>query len=51
MIRRLYWKLRRRRFCRANGYYCPDCIYHRNIWDKDGVTYRGVKCLYPGIKF
>lgn len=40
------WRYMRdhRRFCKANGYFCPDCIYHEHIFE--GITFRGTRCLY-----
>ena len=43
MFRHLIWRIRKRRFCKAN--ICPDCIYHEHLWD--GVVYRGIRCHYP----
>lgn len=36
------WKRERKAICKANRYYCPDCIYHEFVFD--GVTFRGNKC-------
>lgn len=33
------------RFCKNNGYRCPDCIYHDFIFD--GTVFRGNRCRYP----
>lgn len=45
MFRKLIHRLRKRRFCKANRWFCPDCIYHEHLFD--GVVYRGVRCHYP----
>lgn len=45
MIRRLIQKIKKRRFCKLNGYFCPDCIYHDFIWE--GAIFRGNRCRYP----
>lgn len=45
MLRKLIHRIRKRRFCKANRWYCPDCIYHEHLFD--GVVYRGVRCHYP----
>lgn len=39
MLKKLIDYIRHRRVCRANGYFCPDCIYHEHIFD--GIVYRG----------
>ena len=44
MLKRLIKKIKHRRFCKLNNYYCPDCIYHHFVWD--GVVFRGNVCLY-----
>lgn len=44
-IEKLIWKIQKRRFCKLNGYFCPDCIYHEFIFD--GCIFRGTKCHYP----
>ena len=48
MIRKLMYKLRKRRFCKLNGWFCPDCIYHDFIFE--GAIFRGNKCRYPRHK-
>ena len=45
MFRKLIHRIRKRRFCKANRWFCPDCIYHEHLFD--GVVYRGVRCHYP----
>lgn len=42
MIKRLIDRIRHRRFCKLNGYYCPDCIYHDFIFE--WAVIRGNKC-------
>ena len=38
------WLRRRRikKICKANRYFCPDCIYHEHIFE--GVEFRGTRC-------
>lgn len=38
-------KRRRERFCKLNGYNCPECIYHFHVFD--GPIYRGNWCQFP----
>ena len=45
MVQKVLARLRHRRFCKLNGYYCPDCIYHDFVWD--GIIFRGNRCQYP----
>ena len=45
MIKRIIHKLKHRRFCKANNYFCPDCIYHGFV--RDDITFRGNRCRYP----
>lgn len=45
MFRKLIHRIQKRRFCKANRWFCPDCIYHEHLFD--GVVYRGVRCHYP----
>ena len=45
MIKRIIHKLKHRRFCKLNNYFCPDCIYHNFVWE--GITFRGNRCRYP----
>ena len=45
MIRKLIYKMRKRRFCKLNGWFCPDCIYHDFIFE--GAVFRGNRCRYP----
>jgi len=44
-FRKMMWEMRRRKFCKLNGYNCPECIYHN--WVFDGCIFRGNDCLYP----
>ena len=46
MLKRLIDRIRHRRFCRLNGYYCPDCIYHDFVFE--GSVFRGNKCRWKG---
>lgn len=39
------WK--KRKFCKANRYYCPDCIYHEHVFQ--GLIYRGIRCHYGEV--
>ena len=52
-LRKSLLKLKRRRiyrkFCKLNGYYCPDCIYHNYVWD--GMIFRGNRCGHPYSKY
>ena len=45
MIRKLIYKMRKRRFCKLNNWNCSDCIYHDFVFE--GVTFRGNRCRYP----
>ncbi len=45
LIKRIVHKLKHRRFCKLNNYFCPDCIYHDFVFD--GITFRGNRCRYP----
>lgn len=45
MIRKLIYKIRKRRFCKQNRWFCPDCIYHDFIFE--GAVFRGNRCRYP----
>lgn len=44
-LKKLLWKIRKRRFCRLNCYNCPECIYHDFVFE--GSTFRGNRCRYP----
>lgn len=44
-IDNLLYKMRKRRFCKLNGWFCPDCIYHDFMWE--GAIFRGNRCRYP----
>lgn len=35
-------KLKRKKICKANRYFCPDCIYHEHIFE--GTVFRGTRC-------
>ena len=41
-IKQIIRRIKIRRICKLNSYYCPDCIYHE--WDFEGVIFRGNKC-------
>ena len=45
MFRKLINRIRKRRFCKANRWFCPDCIYHEHLFD--GIVCHGVRCHYP----
>ena len=45
-IKFFIWKRRMKKHCKANGYYCPECIYHSWRFD-DGGVFRGNICLFP----
>lgn len=45
LIKGIIHKLKHRRFCKLNNYFCPDCIYHDFVFD--GITFRGNRCRYP----
>ena len=42
VIKKIIRRIKIRRICKLNGYYCPDCIYHE--WHFEGVIFRGNKC-------
>lgn len=44
-IRHRLWEHRKRKFCKLNGFFCPECIYHNWIWS--GTVFRGNRCSYP----
>nr|DAT66166.1 MAG TPA: Orsellinic acid biosynthesis cluster protein D [Caudoviricetes sp.] len=44
MVRMLIHKIRKHRFCKNNGYRCPECIYHEFVFN--GIVFRGIRCLY-----
>lgn len=50
MLRKLIYAWRKRRFCKANRYNCPECIYRKFLWNEDFPVFRGVFCLYPRFK-
>ena len=35
-------KWRIKKICKANRYFCPDCIYHEHIFE--GAVFRGTRC-------
>lgn len=39
-------RIKKKRFCKLNGYNCDECIEHKWVWDDDGITFRGNKCMY-----
>lgn len=43
-LKNLLWKIRKRHFCRLNGYNCPECIYHDFVFE--GAVFRGNRCRY-----
>lgn len=45
MIKRLIYRIKKRRFCKLNIFFCPDCIYHDFIFE--GCVFRGNRCRYP----
>ena len=42
MFRKWLRKRRIKKICKANRYFCPDCIYHEHIFE--GAVFRGTKC-------
>ena len=38
-----------KRFCKANGHYCPNCVYGADVWEKCGTVYLGVQCFHPYV--
>lgn len=49
IIKRFLLRLKFKKFCKLNGYYCPDCICHNFVWD--GVIFKGNKCQHPLAKY
>ena len=45
VIKKLIAKIKYRKFCKLNGYFCPDCIYHDFLWE--GSIFRGNRCRHP----
>lgn len=45
-IKRLIARIKYERFCKANHYFCPDCIYHKFIFEDD-LFFRGNDCQHP----
>ena len=45
-IKRLIAKIRYKRFCKLNNYFCPDCIYYKFIFE-NGIIFRGNDCQHP----
>jgi hypothetical protein len=48
LVQKILQRRRHKRFCKLNGYYCPDCIYHDFVWD--GIVFCGNRCQYPENK-
>lgn len=48
MVQKVFARWKHRRFCKLNGYFCPECIYHEFVWD--GIVFRGNRCQYPHYK-
>ena len=44
-IDKLLYKARKRRFCKLNRWFCPDCIYHDFIFE--GAIFKGNNCRFP----
>ena len=44
-IKKLIARIKYERFCKANNYFCPDCIYHD--FKFEGATFRGNECQHP----
>jgi len=38
----LKWKLKKRKFCKLNNFFCPYCIHHDFKWE--GNIFRGIEC-------
>ena len=45
ILRSLWSRYKQKRFCKLNGYNCPECICHPWIFD-DGAVFRGNRCKY-----
>lgn len=45
MFKKLILKWKHKRFCKLNGYNCPECIYHDFVFE--GTVFRGNRCRYP----
>lgn len=45
IIKKIILKIRHKRVCKLNGYYCPDCIYNDFVWEND--IFRGIRCRFP----
>ena len=41
-------KRRIKKICKANRYFCPDCIYHEHIFE--GVFFRGTRCRLEDLQ-
>lgn len=48
LIKKIILKIRHKRFCELNNYFCPDCIYHDFIFE--GSEFRGNRCRFPKPK-
>lgn len=46
IIKKIICKIKHKKVCKLNGYYCPDCIYHDFIWEND-IIFRGNRCKFP----
>lgn len=46
IIKRIIARIKHKRFCKLNRYFCPDCIYHDFKFD-EGAIFRGNACRYP----
>lgn len=42
ILRNIKRKREIKKICKANRYFCPDCIYHEHVWD--GLRFLGTKC-------
>ena len=42
MIQKWLKKRKIRKICKANRYFCPDCIYHEHVFE--GAVFRGTRC-------
>lgn len=46
MLKSLIRRMRHRRFCKLNRFFCPDCIYHDFVFE--GAIFRGNRCRWVG---
>lgn len=42
ILRNIKRKREIKKICKANRYFCPDCLYHEHVWD--GLRFLGTKC-------